>query len=294
MSSCGADTNALGLYTTLKAGISLETPSIDFNDPAFNLPDIVGNPLYTDIDPVTVTELTEKVVNGDGVFDCLMTSIKNHLKEEFDQGKITGTDYTKAYVELTGLCLSSAIQFLLNKDQSYHQAVLAQMQARASEIAVSTAAAGLEVTKADLVIKNNQSKITEAEYALTKLRLATEDAQYCKLKVDTAQIQYQIDNILPEQKELITEQKESERAKTLDTRKDGSTPISGIIGKQKELYTQQKLSYELEAQYKMAKIYLDGWVTNKTIDEGLATPPELSVASVDNVIRLARGNTGLV
>ena len=82
----------------------------------------------------------------------------------------------------------------------------------------------------------------------------------------------------------MIEQRESERAKTLDTRIDGVTPVSGTVGKQKELYTQQIDSFDKDAKYKIAKIYLDGWITQKTLDEGLTAPTELQNTAINAVL----------
>ena len=84
------------------------------------------------------------------------------------------------------------------------------------------------------------------------------------------------------QKSMMREQVEAERAKTIDTRTDG-TIIIGSIGKQKDLYTQQIDSFVKDAKHKTAKMYLDGWVTQKTLNEDLDAPAELSNVTVAGV-----------
>ena len=111
--------------------------------------------------------------------------------------------------------------------------------------------------------------------------LAKQKDSLCK---DVETKQYNLDNILPSQLALMIEQRESERAKTLDTRIDGVTPVSGTVGKQKELYTQQIDSFDKDAKYKIAKIYLDGWITQKTLDEGLTAPTELQNTAINAVL----------
>lgn len=104
--------------------------------------------------------------------------------------------------------------------------------------------------------------------------------------------QYALDHTLPAQLDILKEQRESERAKTLDTRTD-TTPVSGSVGKQKELYDQQIDSFDKDAKFKTAKMYLDGWITQKTLDEGLLAPTQLENANIDAVLTAVRTNNSL-
>lgn len=105
--------------------------------------------------------------------------------------------------------------------------------------------------------------------------------------------EFTVTQLLPTQKELLQEQVEGARAQTLDTRTDGTTVVVGLIGKQKDLYTQQITSYQRDAEVKAAKMFIDSWVTQKTIDEGLLAPTALQNASVDTVMQRIKTNNGL-
>jgi hypothetical protein len=76
-------------------------------------------------------------------------------------------------------------------------------------------------------------------------------------------------------------------------RTDGITPVTGAIGKQKDLYTQQIDSYRKDAEQKVAKMYLDTWITQKTLDEGLNVPDALLNSQIGAVINTVRQNHGL-
>lgn len=102
-----------------------------------------------------------------------------------------------------------------------------------------------------------------------------------------------ISGLVGRQKELVAEQIEGERSKTMDTRTDGSTIIEGSVGKQKDLYDQQIDSFIKDAKQKAAKMWLDGWITQKTLDENLASPNELDVPSVSAVLLSIRNENGL-
>jgi len=113
------------------------------------------------------------------------------------------------------------------------------------------------------------------------------------LTLDIATKQYNLDNTMPIQLDLVREQREAERAKTLDTRSDGSTTVVGSVGKQKDLYTQQIDSFVKDAQHKTAKMYLDGFITQKTLDESLPVPTEMEETAINAVIAGVRSNNSL-
>lgn len=95
-----------------------------------------------------------------------------------------------------------------------------------------------------------------------------------------------------QQKELVKEQTESQRAQTLDVRVDGAI-VKGAIGKQKDLHAQQILSYQRDTEIKTGRMYLDSWITQKTMDEGLIAPTQFTNAIVDQVFGKIKLNSGL-
>lgn len=110
------------------------------------------------------------------------------------------------------------------------------------------------------------------------------------LDVDTKQ--FNLDQTMPIQLDLVKEQREAERSKTLNTRTDGATVV-GSVGKQKDLYTQQIDSFIKDAQFKTTKMYLDGWITQKTLDEGLTAPTQLTNFEINAVMATNRAQNGL-
>ena len=61
--------------------------------------------------------LTEVSVEGGGAFDKLMRATKQHLKEEYDACRITGTEYSTVYLGALAAVLQTSVQFLLNQQQ---------------------------------------------------------------------------------------------------------------------------------------------------------------------------------
>jgi hypothetical protein len=358
-------------------------PVIDFDNPDFNFIKDADSELYTTPTSVTLAQLTEVELLGEGVFDKLMAAVDLHIQREYKGNRITGDQYAKVYTELVGGVLSNSTSFLLQKDQAKWAAITAQMQARIAEIQAVEARINLEKVKIETLKAVFDMKNSGAVYALTKLSLATENAKsflmaeqvrgetfkndfmlpaelaiqnYQRMQVlpssvainkiqsdrilpaeaamkefanreiqpierDTAlfnlnsildtkheidafqlasilpvtlaQEQHKLNYMMPAQTALLKEQHESQRAQTMDTRSDNLTTVVGVLGKQKALYTQQIDSFIKDAKYKTTKMYLDGWITQKTLDEGLLAPTELQNASINSVLSGNRTANGL-
>lgn len=276
--SCGAEVEANRLLLALTAGEDFALPNIDMSGPEWDIPGGNDSPIFGEITRLTNDSLTTREVGGSGTFDALMESAAKHLKQEFKEGRITGGEYTKAYIATLESCMGNAVQFLLGRDQAYWAAALAQIQAVTARVTLAT-------TKAQYVLAKFQALASKSEYALTKLKLSTESETYCAAL-------FNVEYTLPQQLKLLVEQTEAQRAQTLDTRTDGTTVV-GSIGKQKDLYTQQITSYKRDSELKAAKLYSDAWITQKTIDEGLNPPNSFTNSVVDEVMSTIKTNNSL-
>jgi len=276
--SCSAEVEANRLLEELTKGDDFILPDIDMSGPEWDIPGGNSSPIFDAITKVTNESLTTREVGGSGTFDALMESAHNHLKAEFKANRITGGEYTKAYIAMMESCMSNAVQFLLGRDQAYWAAAMAQIQAVTARVTLAT-------SKAQYVLAKIQALSAKSEYALTKMKIATESETYCAALFNANQM-------LPQQLKLITEQTEAQRAQTLDTRSDGTT-VTGSVGKQKELYSQQITSYQRDAEVKASKLFTDAWITQKTIDEGLNPPNGFTNASIDTILTKLKSNNGL-
>ncbi|HGV0335109.1 TPA: hypothetical protein ACNFR3_002695 [Escherichia coli] len=276
--SCSAEVEANRLLEELTKGDDFTLPDVDMSGPEWDIPGGDASPIFGAISKVTNESLTTREVGGSGTFDALMESAHNHLKAEFKANRITGGEYTKAYIAMMESCMSNAVQFLLGRDQAYWAAAMAQIQAVTARVQLAT-------SKAQFVLAKIQAISAKSEYALTKMKIATESETYCAAL-------FNADQMLPQQLKLITEQTEAQRAQTLDTRTDG-TAVKGSVGKQKELYSQQITSYQRDAEVKASKLFTDAWITQKTIDEGLNPPNGFTNASIDTILTKLKSNNGL-
>lgn len=277
---CGAETEANTLLATLTAGTDFTVPPVDLTQPEYEIPtDSVGAVPAV----ITNADLTDGITAGDGTFDILMKALGAHLQQEFEKGRITGAEYSKAYIALTESAMGNSVQFLLGRDAAYWQSVKARFEAQVAQAAVVTARVQLEVAKAQLQAVRYEALNHQANYALTKMKLSTESVGYCIAE-------FNLNNMLPAQLNLVNEQREAARAQTLDTRSDGVTTIVGVLGKQKDLYSQQITSYKRDAEVKVAKLFTDSWITQKTIDEGLLAPDGFINASLDEILTTLKLN----
>lgn len=276
--SCSAEVEANRLLEELTKGDDFALPDIDMSGPEWDIPGGDDSPIFGAITKITNESLTTREVGGSGTFDALMESAHNHLKAEFKANRITGGEYTKAYIAMMESCMSNAVQFLLGRDQAYWAAALAQIQAVTARVTLAT-------SKAQFVLAKIQALSAKSEYALTKMKIATESETYCAAL-------FNADQMLPQQLKLLTEQTEAQRAQTLDTRTDGAV-VRGSVGKQKELYSQQITSYQRDAEVKASKLFTDAWITQKTIDEGLNPPNGFTNASIDTILTKLKSNNGL-
>ena len=276
--SCGAENEANELFGELTEGVDFAFPEIDLSGPEWNLPIDANSPLYQPITPLTIDDLTTKTLDGTGALDVIMSSVAVHLKSEYSAGRITGAEYSKTWIASMQAALSSATQFVLSKDTAKWQAITAQIQAMTAKVELQTA-------KANMLSKQAEANMMAANFALSKMKLATESKTYC---IAT----YNLNNMLPAQLDLVKEQKEAQRAQTMDNRTDG-TPVKGSVGAQRSLHMQQITSYQRDAELKTTKLFTDAWTVMKTMDVGLTPPNSFTNASIDNLLSKLKVNNGL-
>ena len=276
--ACGADT----FGTTLMDSLTSDAP---FSTPTTVIP--------AGVSKLSIADLTSGTVAGTGAFDKIMVSLAAHLKNEYDKNRITGAEYTKAFIAATELALSQGASFTLACERQYWDTLLLQQQAIAAKL---------------------QAENLLAEYAIKKLQLAKLSSEYCASEFNvntllpkqaemlTKQIAgqetsnqiaaYNLANMLPEQLKLVKEQFESARAQTKDTRSDGSA-IAGSVGAQNLLHAQQVTAYVQDSKLKVAKIFSDSWITQKTLNEDVPAPAQLINDSVNTVLSNLRASVNI-
>lgn len=256
------DIRSKELLQKVTEGLDFNVPNVDFNDPAFKLPEALADALQNVPDKISTESLTERSIHGNGVFDAIMEAMENHLKREYEEGRITGAEYTKAYIAMLQSSIQFAVQFLLGKDLAYYQALGAQAQALQGNLDAYTA-------KVKLAIAQAQAHTTKAQYAAQVLQLAGIEAQ-----TDNAK----------QQEKLLKEQTEQAHAQVSDTQLDGTTPVSGYTGNQNSLLKQQVTSFKKDAIIKAAKVYADSLTTQLSMNTATVAGTGLDAAGIGNAI----------
>ena len=245
---------ALQLLESTTKGLNFEVPNVDFNSTAFTIPDSLAEALQQAPQQLTLEQLTDKQIGGAGCFDVVMSAMKAHLTAEYEANRITGAEYTKAYIAMMQSALQFSVQYLLGKDGAYFQALGAQAQALSANIDAYTA-------KVRLAIAQSQAHQSKAQYAAQVLQLSSVEKQ-------TGLIEAQTDTQV-QQKELLVEQTQQAHAQVSDTQLDGKTPVTGYTGRQNNLLTKQAIAFDKDAVIKAAKIYSDSLATQLSM--GTAT-----------------------
>ncbi len=204
--SCGAATVAEAVFETVMDGETFDIPEIDLSGDEFAMPSEDHNPLFAAIVPITIDQLTTKTIGGTGIFDILMSAMQVHLEKQYKDQRITGREFSEAYIANSNQAMQSAISFLLGKDTALYQAYAAQAAAQIAEISVVKARIDLKMAELQTSILGIQAKTAEAQYANAKMGLSILDAQYCNLLLEkeakgiqNESLTYNLENLLPKQ-----------------------------------------------------------------------------------------------
>lgn len=262
--SCDNQDSINSLFNNLTKDYTSNFPNIDWDDVAFQIPPELLKAITKEATSVEISDVTIKKFDGTGSFDVLMSSISNHLREEFRANRITGSEYSKVWVGGLETAIQQAIAFTLNKDEATWKGITAQLQA-------ITAMANLKLIQAQISAMKQDEALKKAQYGLTKAQILSQEIQQC----------------------LLREQIETERANTLDFRSDGVTPVTGSVGKQKDLYSQQIVSYQRDSELKAAKVWADAWAVIETITESDILPDTFKNPSVESVMESLRAKAGI-
>lgn len=270
------DTNAKTLLESVTQGLDFSVPNVDFNDAAFEIPEGLAEALKNVPDKLTIEMLTERKVDGAGCFDAIMKAMRVHLAEEYEAGRITGAEYTKAYIATMQVSLQQAVAYLLGKDQAFYQALDTQAKALASNIDAYAA-------KVRLAIAQAQAHLVKAQYAGEVLKLGTIDKQTDQIMAQTDLTDAQTET-QKQQKLLLVEQTEQAHSQVSDTRLDGTTPVEGYVGNQNSLLKQQVQSFKNDHIVKGAKIFADSFATQLSMSTATVDGTGLDAAGINKAV----------
>ena len=223
---------------------------------------------------VPLNNLTQTTLDGSGVFDTLMRSMKAHLEAEYQKGRIKGTEYSTVYLGSLTAVLDASLNFLLQREKVALEAELMAQQILVAQAEVEKARAQVEVAKAEIEKVKLELEIMSLNKEKIPVEIAVLQAQKCKLDAEFDLTKEQTLKA-GQEKALLAQKVVTEQAQVSAMGVDGDS----VIGKQKRLYQAQTDGFQRDAEQKAAKVMADFWNVQRTTDEGIA--PSDAAANTD-------------
>lgn len=245
-------------------------------------------------DPLVITDLTLKTLDGTGVLDQMLATMRVHLAEQFDKERIQGTEYAEVYLGAFQSTLAAAIQFLLARrklglDLKLQEAQISLTAAQEDQIRAEMQKVPLEMAQitaqTNLVIK--QAELADKQLAQADKQLELLDAQ--------VQVQLKQLDLMAEQLEQAKAQTAYYEQRTITEKAQTSAGVAAtgsVIGTQVALMNKQADGYDRNAEQQAAQILANTWNVRRQTDEDTQanTTNKLDDASVGAVIsKLASG-----
>jgi hypothetical protein len=212
-----------------------------------------------DFPDITLNDLTDGKIDGNGIFDKLMQASKAHLDAEFKKGAIKGAEYSEVYLGQVQAVLNTALQFLTVRPKIKLEAQLLSAQ-------LDLAAAQLLQTQAQVDLVRAQIEAAAVDKRLTEAQAAKVDAETLNVPKVGAQMDAQTDKLVTEtantvkEGSLLVAQLAKVNAETLNIPKQGLQIVAqtAMIEQQKLNEVQQHLVLEaqeclLQAQFDNTK-----------------------------------------
>lgn len=238
-------------------------------------------------DPLNITDLTLKTLDGTGVLDQMLATMRVHLGEQFDKERIQGTEYAEVYLGAFQSTLAAAIQFLLARRKL-------GLDLKLQEAQISLTTAQEEQIRAEMQKIPYEIQALQKQLELADKQIAQADKQ---LELTQAQIQVQL-----KQLDLMAEQLEQAKAQTAyyeqrtitekAQTQAGVAATGSVIGTQITLMNKQADGYDRNAEQQAAQIWANTWNVRRQTDEDTIADStnHLSDADLGKVMtKLAQG-----
>ena len=235
---------------------------------------------------LTTKSLTGGELEGAGIFEEMMRTVKSHIQSQLDSGYITERAYAEMYLGAMNHAMSVSTDYLLKMqtvnqqtellkeqvEQAKKQSLLLDLQRDELQLRNDTAEynlANILPKQAVLLTSQNDqvlAQITLSERQLDKLtaeisvigkqedlldkQILTETAN---TTTPTAGLSLASYNKSLAETALLSQKKETETAQTEGT----ADTVGGLVGAEMELKNLQRDSFKRDAEQKAAKMYVD-------------------------------------
>lgn len=109
---------------------------------------------------IVITDITTGIIDGTGIFDKLMASVKAHIYDEYDNGRIKGPEYSQVYLGAIQAVLAQSVQFALQEKQT--EAQVDMILAQTSELLLN-GAKGRELTDSQIIGSGYDNQVKEQQ-----------------------------------------------------------------------------------------------------------------------------------
>lgn len=245
-------------------------------------------------DPLNITDLTLKTLDGTGVLDQMLATMRVHLAEQFDKERIQGTEYAEVYLGAFQSTLAAAIQFLLARRKLGLDLKLQEVQISLTAAQEEQIRAEMQKVPLEMAQITAQTNLVIKQTELADKQLAQADKQ---LELLDAQVRVQL-----KQLDLMAEQLEQAKAQTAyyeqrtitekAQTQAGVAATGSVIGTQITLMNKQADGYDRNAEQQAAQIWANTWNVRRQTDEDTIADStnHLSDADLGKVMtKLAQG-----
>ena len=165
--------------------------------------------------PITINTLTEASINGNGVFDILMRAMKEHLEQEFRQGRIKGGEYANVYLGSVQAVMETALQFVIQQNELNQNNLLKEKEIELAQQRIALAHAELAIQQAKLANIPKEGALLDAQAGVQRQQIDNLKSEKLRTDAQTAQIAAETANV-PKQGALLDAQTKVQNQQALN------------------------------------------------------------------------------
>ena len=265
--------------------------------------------------PVTVTQATAPVVNisditsgtvaGSGVFDTLMRAVNAQIESQYEQQRISGSDYSALYTEVLKHTMSLSVDTNFLKQKQAYELTLMERQISLAEEEIQIAVLNQDKIRADIDLTTEQTAAITKDIELKQqqILLAAEEVLIAKAKLinipkeglvldkqseqleqQTANLTLEADNI-PKQGLMIDKQTAQVNQQTSNLVAESlNIPKQGLMLDKQALQTEQQTSNLLAESLNIPKQGLMIDTQTSAIDKDIEIKEEQILISKEEVL----------
>lgn len=224
--------------------------------------EIIVPPLVKVDLPINVEDLTQKLMEGTGVLDVLLSTMRVHLESQYNKERIRGPEYADVYLGAYTATLEQAIQFMLARErQGLELKLLVAQEAQIRD----------QMTKTPYEIKLLEAQATnlgkQGELLDKQIELADKDLDLKQQQIELAKQQLLLAAEQLKQAAAQTDYyKQKAITESAQTQPNVAKPGS-VIDSQMKLMDAQQQGYQRNAEQQAAQIWANTWNVRRQTDE---------------------------